>query len=344
MYKKIFTAFLTLYSVSFPFFLHGKEKATKEEAFLNSRSFIHSVDLLLEDFKKDLESDVFKRPMVSLLTSYTQSSNLSDEFRTHIVGRIVGNALAAGGGYKMVKCMECLTVRMELSNEDILLKKGVNTREEIQELMKKYSATGWTEVTVSQIGSSLLLHIGVFTASGENVFSKEYQKPVYHIRDAGAVFSLDMNFASPKKSSVGGLMGGRLSLGQRVPRFGDVGIFGSSYFSATIREPLSIFGLMFDVDLNDSFQSYWTIGSLLFTNDIGVAVHNQSSQVLYAPGLKFKFGSLFHLRASYNMFKGFPSQKQKEEDEKTAEKTDVIAKPSETLPAMIVLGLGIDIG
>ena len=332
------------FSIVAPQLVQGKEKASKEEAFLNSRSFIHSVELLLTEFRKDLEADVFKKPMVSLLTSYSQSSNLSDEFRTHIIGRIVGNALAAGGGYKMVKCMECLTVRMELVNEDVVLKKGVITREENEALLKKYGATGWTEVNVSQIGSSLLLHVAIFSASGENVFSKEYQKPVYQIRDAGAIFSLSLNYASTSKASVGGLMGGRMSLGQRIPRFGDVGLFGASYMSTTIREPLSIFGLMFDLDINDIFQKYWTIGSLLFTNDIGVAVHNKSSQLHYGPGLKFKFGSLFHIQASYDLFKGFPSAKEKAADTEATPKSDVIITPSQTLPSMFVLGFGFDLG
>ena len=342
MYKKVLMVVWVFFSISSV--SNGKEKPTKEEVFLSSRSFIHSIDLLLEEFQKDLASDVFKKPTISLLTSYSQSSNLSEEFRTHIIARIVGNALATGSGYKPVKCLECLTVRMELVNEDVVVKKGVNSREEIQELLKKYSATGWTEINVSQIGDSLLFHISMFSASGEILFSKEYRKPIYQIRDAGAVFSLAVNFASTTKSSVGGLMGGRLSLSQRVPRFGDVGLFGASYTSTTIREPLSIFGLMFDLDINDAFQSYWTIGSLLFTNDIGIAVHNKSSQIQYAPGIKMKIGSMFHIKASYSMFKGVPSKKQKETDAGMPDRNDVIVKPSETLPGMFVLGLGMDVG
>jgi hypothetical protein len=326
------------------FSLFARQELTKEAAFLASRSFTHSVDLILEQMKADFSSKEFEQPRISLLTSYVQSSNLSDEFRTYVIDRVINASLVSSNGYKIVKCLECLTVRMELDNEDIHLKKGVNGHEEMQGLVKKYGVSGWTEINVIQVGSDLQLSLILFDEKGQSIIAKEYRKPVYAIRDGGAVMSLSFNFVTTEKKSVGSLMGGRLGVGQRIPRFGEVGLFGSGFMSPTIVDPLTIFGLYFDLDLNDIFQGYWRIGSLLLTHDVGIGLYNGAAQFSYAPGLKFKLGSLFHIQAGYTLFQNFASQAEKDKGAKQVEKSDQIVKPSQTLPGMFVLGLGIDVG
>lgn len=328
---------LLLFFTSYAAFAVDKrdDRGKTKNAFLESRSFTYTLNLLLEDLTKDLKAKVSK-PISSVLTKFTLSSNLPEEFDNYAAFKVV-EAVSKNDKMKLINCIECLTVHMDFHNGEYILKKGITDRKEMEKTLSSFKADAYTEVNLSLIGVNLNMLIVVYDKTSNNIiYSGEFTKPIYSVRDDGLIFGLTLGSMTVKSNA---MLGGGIYVGQRISGFGDVGINMASFSSKELKGISSV-SFKLDLNFNELFENYWKVGSILFTNSLGFASYKSNAQLFYAPGLKLKFGYIFHVLFSYNIFKVL----------KLTTTTPVEGQapppvnPDANFPSSLLVGIGVDLG
>ncbi len=337
--KKIFWILLALFVGTRPSFaddIDHKKKA--RDALLASRSYNYTLNLLSEQLTADVAAKV-KSPVSAVITKFTMSSNLPEEFENYSLLKIVEALAKADSKLKLIKCIECLTVNMEMHNGEVLLKKGVTDQKELDKFLTQYSANYYAELNVGLVGNSLILTMIVYSRKDNVIaYSNEIASGIYSIRDDGIIFGISIASMFVQHAGAGSLIGGQFYVGQRIARFGDVGFNFSSYTSSTVKS-ISGLGLMVDLNLNDMTGNYWKVGSLLITNSLGFASYRSNAQVNYSLGVKFKFGLIFHAFIEYALY-----QVLKFKDVEAPANQPFVIDPNKNFPQSIILGLGLDLG
>jgi hypothetical protein len=304
---------------------------------LGSRSFIVSIDDLMKQFKKDTASLVDKTNK-TVVTGYTQSKNLASSFKSYTLKSIEAAANDGKISFHTVPCLECLGLRVEMIKGDVHVKKGITNIEELDKILNKYSTKSYTEINLSYVGSLLILQITVFNGFDNTIlFSKKYKTRVYSLKEEGLIFGLSgLATSFNDREDLAGSYGGRLYLGHRMPSIGEVGIYLSLLSVGESSTLMKNAGMFFDLDLNDMFESYWSLGILYFTNNLGVSLYKTATHPHYSAGFKLSIFTLYHLFLNYKFNFKVGGGKEKFED--------ILIKGSDPIPPSLSFGFGFDFG
>ncbi len=312
-----------------------EQKKKIKDAFLASRSYSYTLNILVEQLTEDLRKKV-SSPTNAAITKFTMSSNLPQEFENYSILKIVQAVSKSGGQVRLTKCIECLSVNMELKNEETLIKKGISDLKELEKVLTQYNVKYYSEFNLSLVGNTLILTHVIYTKTDHSVvYSNEFSSGIYSIRDDGLIFGLSLGSLMPASHS---MIGGQAYLGQRVTGLGDVGMKFLS-FTSPAAGAISGVGIMVDLNINELFSSYWQTGSIYFANGLNFMAYKGNSQISYSLGVKYKFGLIFHTVLQYSLFKVL-----KLKEIEAPETGDFTIDPNKNFPGALFLGLGMDFG
>lgn len=311
-----------------------EQKKKIKDAFLASRSYSYTLNILIDQLTADLQKKITS-PTTAAITKFTMSSNLPQEFENYTILKITQAVSRVGGQMKLMKCIECLSINMELKNEETLVKKGISDLKELDKVLNQYNAKNYAEFNLSLVGNTLILTEVIYTRADHTVvYSGEFTSGIYSIRDDGLIFGLSLGTLMPKSES---LIGGQIYLGQRVSGLGDVGMKFLS-FNSPKAGSMSGVGIMVDLSYNELFSNYWQSGSLYLTNALSFAAYKSNSQISYSLGVKYKFGLIFHTLVQYSVFKVLKLKEVEEPED------GFVIDPNKNFPGTLFLGLGMDFG
>jgi hypothetical protein len=317
----------------------GDQKKKTRDALLASRSYNYTLDLLSNRLVVDIQKRI-SNPLTALVTKFTMSSNLPEEFENYSFLKISKAITASNTNLKMIRCIECTTLNLEMQNGETLLKKGIVDQKELDRVLAQYNASNYAEINLSLIGSNLTLILVIYERKDNSIiYTSETTSPVYSIRDDGIIFGVSVATLLVQKSGAGSMIGGKFYVGQRISRFGDVGMSFASYTSTNLKGFTSL-GLMADLNINDMFEKYWRSGSFYISNTLGFATYRTNAQLFYSLGVKFKFGLIFSAFAEYSVYKVLKLKKVLIDETKD----EVFVDPNKDFPKTITIGLGLDLG
>ncbi len=300
---------------------------------LGSRSFITSINDLIANFKQDVGA-ILAKTRTSLITAYSQSENLSKNFKNYTLNKLEEAAIA--NKLSMVKCFECMMLRVEMIRSEPHVKKGITNLTELEKYLKQYRTNSYTEIHLSYVGSELILQVEVLSGLEKTLlFTKEYRTNVYSLKEEGLIFGISaMMSYFPDKSELGGAMGGMFYLGHRMPRLAETGIY-AAFVGLSNQQSFASVGLFLDLDVNDIFKSYWSLGILYFSTRFGASLYRDETNFHGAAGLKMSLFTIYHIFVDYQYNLKIGDQKVLADEFRYLKKS---------FPASINIGMGLDFG
>ena len=309
-----------------------KERIEREQ---RKRGVTYTVETLLDQYISDLERMNDKKvPIRSLLASYTQSDNLTENFESIFVSKFLNRSSKTK--IKALTCIECTAVRAHLEEDEFVLERGLQKEEELKELLSENSTHYYTNVYLNKIENEIILIISVNNhKTKEIVFSKEYRSPFYYIKSNGVIFSLQGGVLIAQSKS---FFGGELSFGQRIERVGNFGINAGAYLNINTLEPIIAGGIYFTPNFNDIFNGHWTWASILMPIKLGGTVSTASQLLHGGIGLKLKLGSIFYIHSEARFY--YQLQKSTDVNKSSADPLNF----NGNVPLSIIIGIGADVG
>lgn len=272
----------------------------EERLALGARSFKYSLSVLLTEFGNDM-GQLAKISNKIIISSYSHSRNLKDEFQSYVLKEITREAMNYASKLSIIKCIECLTVQYVINDEEWAIRKGFIKKENLDKILKEYGTQAYMEINLFYAGADLVLQVEVINqGTHETIFSKKYETRVFRIREEGLILGLSALVSFFASKEMKPLFGGRIYLGHRLPSVGEVGFFVRGLYSEEIsnKKPIISPGIFVDIDINDLFKSYWSLGTIYLINDFGISFFD-GAQLYYGSGVKFNMASLFHFYSRF---------------------------------------------
>lgn len=292
-----------------------------------------------------LQQDMTKVSQVTkkvVIVNYTQSETLPPSLKAYILKKLEQiSTKNPDTPVRILQCLECLSVKAEAQGDEIFIKKGVNSKQEMEQLLQKMNVRNYGDINITYAGRYLVLQMSVVDKDGVVEWANEYKTPIGAYNDSqwimgasvdGIAF-MDSKFPSPK--------GARIYLGQRLFGLGAVGLAASTMQKSDSLASAHTYAGFLELSHNELFKAYWEYIELSYLLELGITDFNSKQQLAESFGIKAKVGQYFTLRlaAAANQFIKKPED---DSDIHNPEGAPII-KNNEPLPARLIIGVGIEL-
>lgn len=301
-----------------------------------------AIDLMVNDLTKDLV-ELAKVTDKAAVTGISTSENLDPDVRTYLRGKIEG-ANNGDSAFHFVVCKECLAVRAETDGDQILLKKGVDSQEQMQKIASTLRVSSFADTNLTYTGTRLVLQINVFnTKNGELRWSRSYDSRVLSLVKTGLKISV----------AIGQMVGlGEkgyptaisLFVAERIYGFGEFGMVGQFNPTQGAFKRDAQIGPMLRVNFNEISGHPWSWGSLLWSFRAAYGWYDSNQRdITLGTGPKLEVGSIYHLSLDYLRGSALSVRDNDKTDQSGETSTASERKPA-ALPQCLMIGFGFDLG
>ena len=307
--KKLFF-FLSLsflfVSLVLPTFVQARSKPTEP--------VYRTLDELINDFRRDLQIlTQFSRK--SSVVEMTVSERLGEDIKNYALSKIEALPSIAKIDFQFIQCKDCFALRAEKEGDQIRVTKGVNSKEELVQLVDKLGVDSYTEVRITYSGFSLRLHINMYKLSGsELLWGKTYSTRLVTLGQSKIHFAFSYNQAFGEKKSQP--WGGEFFIAERIYGLGSFGI--SSMYLSKHRAYYSYITLAptMELSINDMFNKHFPWGDIRLVLKVGFGLYNSKRSFSGGGGIKVKYGNIIYTSLQW------VGTIQESEDEFSAEEVD----------------------
>ena len=251
-----------------------------------------ALDDLVGEFKSDLRF-LSEFSSKTSIVDITVSKNLGQDIQNYVLSKIESLPTQSNLKFRFIQCKSCFALRAEKEGDQIRVSKGVNTKEELMELVGQTGIDSYTEVRVNYSGFSLRLHINVYSLSkSELLWGKTYSTRLVTLGQSKIHLSLAYSQAFGEKNSQP--WGGDLFVAERIYGLGSFGISamylkGHGYFHDYIFLSPTI-----ELSINDMFNEHFSWGDIRLIFKFGFGFYNKKRNFSGGGGIKIKYGNIIY--------------------------------------------------
>lgn len=316
-------------------------QAAEEKLEISPTVLYQATDVLTSYLQKDMTkvSNVTKKVVV---VNYTQSETLPPSLKAYVLKKIEQiSTKNPETPVRILQCMECLSVKAEAQGDEIFIKKGVNNKAELEQILTKMNVRNYADLNITYAGRFLVLQMSILDKDGVVEWADEYKTPIGAYNDSQWILGFDVEGVAFLNSKFPSPKGGRVYVGQRLFGLGAVGISGATIQKTDSLAAINTYAGFFELSHNELFKAYWEFIELNYVFELGITDFNSKQQLAESFGVKAKFGQYFTLRlaGTANQFLKKPA----DDTEIYNPKGESFIKNNEPLPARITIGIGVEI-
>lgn len=309
---------------------------------VSNKVLYEAVDQLTEYLEHDL-GEMAKFTKKTAIVNYTQSEELPPSLQHYLIKRL--EHLAAKNDrseIKFVQCIECTALHSVAEGDEIFIRQGITTDDQLQQTMKKLGIRKYSDVHLAYTGDQLVMQMNVVDENKLVDWSGEYKTPYKSYSDSQWVFGVGAEVgAFQGGGSMPAAKGVRVVAGQRFTGFGAAGLTVSSFEESPGVPQIISYGSFLSLSHNEIFNRYWNFVRLSYNAELGVTDFNGNQLFHETLGVKTVLGKYYSvaLNAKVHQFVATPA-----DDTAIANpEGEPVLKNNEPLPMMVSLALGVEL-
>lgn len=300
-------------------------------------SVFEAIDRMSDDLQKNLP-DLARQTNKTAIINFSQSEQLPPSTLNYLAKRLELSTQKNQSPVKFVQCLECLTLKAVTDGNDVVLKKGIGSDQELQATLANLGIKNYAEVNLAFSGQYLAMQMSVYDANKETTWAKEFRAPYRPHRQWTA--GINLGAVGHLKSGLGMSSVATINIGQELYGVGSAGLNITAMADHPILGQINSFAGYVNFSHNDLFNTYWNSLDLDYITELGFTDFNGNQQILLGAGAKTTFGDIFttQLGVRYHNFI------QKPADDRAIENPDgqSIIRNDEPLPLQILLMTGFE--
>lgn len=315
--------------------------AAVDRGEVSHKVLYQAVDQLTEYLNKDL-SEIAKHTKKTAIVNYTQSEDLPTSIQHYLIKRL--EHLAAQNEkatVKFVQCIECTSMHSVAEGDEIFIRQGITTDEQLKNTLKKLDIRKYGDVHLAYTGDQLVMQMNVVDENKMVDWSGEYKTPYKAYNQSQWMFGVNAEAgAFQGGENMPSAQGARLSFGQRMTGVGAAGLTASGFQEMPGVPQIISLGAFFNLSHNELFNQYWKFVNLHYTTELGITDFNGNQLTHETIGVKTVLGRYYSvaLNTKFHQFISTP-----DDDTPIAnDEGEPVLKNNEPLPMMVSLALGVE--
>lgn len=312
-----------------------------EQKNISNKVLYQAVDQLTSYLEKDLP-EIAKHAKKTAVINYTQSEDLPVSIQHYLIKRLEHLASKHDTSeIKFVQCVECTSLHSVAEGDEIFIRQGITTDEQLQETMKKLGIRKYSDIHLAYTGDQLVMQMNVVDENKLVDWSGEYKTSYRSYSESQWLLGIGAEVGSFQGgNNAPAVVGARASIGQRFTGFGAAGLTLSVFEVAPGIPQIVSLGSFMQFSHNELFNQYWKFIALSYNAEIGVTDFNGIQLVHESIGIKTVFGKHYSvaLNTKFHQFVSAP-----DDDTPIAnEEGEYVLRNNEPLPMMVSLALGVE--
>jgi hypothetical protein len=326
-----------------------------------------AIDNMVEELAEDLQPLEGKIGRIGI-TGFSQSKELEFDLRSFVIARLEAIRLEEADDEpeedddsekakqkssssrtviikpktRFVRCVGCFTPRAISKGDRIIIRKGFTHQDQLKRVLHKMGVKYYVNVNLDYSDDEMILQLSMYDSSGKPFRSYQATSHTSSPDRSGVVLGFGMINAEYDNSDVPTLQGGRVTLGQRIVGYGDLGLAFTSISSGDGFPEQTSTGLYTDISFNELFGSYGDYIGYSLPVHLGVTDFNGDVQTYMEAGLKFRVGTYFFLSYTQRQH-SFSSDPKNDGDLEIQQEEDITTYPSDkAIPTATFMSFGFE--
>ena len=209
---------------TFVFLLATPILAEEEEVLERSRAY-QVIEKLTAKFQADLEK-IAKSGTRMTVAQYRRSDRFPGSMRDYTLHRMEAAVRQEKNAkLNLVRCIGCFNPRAISDGKDIYIRKGFIDSGELKDTLRRLKVDSYLSVNLTNSDDEVIMQVSVNNAKDlSQQYQAEYRGNVQGPERTGFVMGIAGQSIIFHDSKLPGLMGGRLTLAQRLVGLGDIGL------------------------------------------------------------------------------------------------------------------------
>jgi hypothetical protein len=321
--------------------MQASPAAAVDRGEVSHKVLYQAVDQLTDYLNKDM-AEIAKHTKKTAIVNYTQSEDLPTSIQHYLIKRL--EHLAAKNEnttVKFVQCVECTALHSVAEGDEIFIRQGITTDDQLKETLKKLDIRKYGDVHLAYTGDQLVMQMNVVDENKMVDWSGEYKTPYKAYNESQWMFGVNAEAgAFQGGNNMPSAQGARVSFGQRLTGIGAAGLSASAFQPAPGVPQIASLGAFFSLSHNEVFNQYWKFVNLYYNTELGVTDFNGNQLIHETVGVKTILGRYYSvaLNTKFHQFIAAP-----DDDTPIAnDEGEPVLKNNEPLPMMVSLALGVE--